>query len=255
MTARLAVRLAERGYARLRGVPLEASNQTLLTVARELGEISVRALSGRAALREAGGVQRVEALAKPPLDQHGLVLRSASAGPFALHSDEAFCAQPCRYVLLHCWRADPVGGGATLLASREGIERAADAPTLDALSRQCWPWLFGDAPVLSATLLRYNRIEVEQQASVSGPAAPEPWRAGFESEIEHTANRETATQALNAAAKSHWLDAFDELFANCAESLMLESGDLLVIDNHRVLHGRTDFAAASPRLLKRVRVL
>jgi alpha-ketoglutarate-dependent taurine dioxygenase len=51
-----------------------------------------------------------------------------------------------------------------------------------------------------------------------------------------------------------WLDRFDALFAAAAETVLLDPGDLLLIDNHRTLHGRTAFAAGSPRLLKRVRV-
>jgi alpha-ketoglutarate-dependent taurine dioxygenase len=36
--------------------------------------------------------------------------------------------------------------------------------------------------------------------------------------------------------------------------LTLSSGDLLIVHNQRVLHGRTAFSSGSPRLLKRLRM-
>jgi alpha-ketoglutarate-dependent taurine dioxygenase len=76
--------------------------------------------------------------------------------------------------------------------------------------------------------LRYNRSEIESLRQRRDLPLPPETRA--------------------------WLDRFDALFAAAAETVLLEPGDLLLIDNHRTLHGRTAFPAGSPRLLKRVRV-
>ena len=51
-----------------------------------------------------------------------------------------------------------------------------------------------------------------------------------------------ALRAAMAAAERH------------AQRLMLEAGDCLVVDNHRVLHGRSAFTPGCGRLLKRLRV-
>lgn len=108
--------LIERGWMRVSGVECCSDNAALLVWARALGSVSLRALPHRSGLVEREGVQRVEALASAPADQFGKPLMSGHHAAFPLHSDEAFAALPCRYVLLHCWRADPAGCGASLFA-------------------------------------------------------------------------------------------------------------------------------------------
>jgi alpha-ketoglutarate-dependent taurine dioxygenase len=220
--------LHERGWMVVPEVDTGHDNVALLACANTLGSISRRALPHRSGLVERDGVQRVEALASPPADQFGKPLLSGHHAAFPLHSDESFAAQPCRYVLLHCWRADPAGAGASLLATRERIEAAVDDDTRQALQSLRFDYPFGPATTLSPGLLRYNRSEIE--SLLQRQELPLP--------------RATRT----------WLDRFDAVFESAAESLVLAPGDLLLIDNHRTLHGRTAFAAGSPRLLKRVRV-
>ncbi len=203
-------------------------NAPLLAVARALGTVSLRALPHRSGLVESEGVQRVAALASPPADQFGKPLLSGHHAAFPLHSDEAFAIRPCRYVLLHCWSADPEGGGQSLLARRERIEALADAAILNGLLSLRLDYPCGPSSTLSAGLMRYNRLEVEG----------------------HGQRRQGRLEAQT----QEWLDRFDATFAVAAESVTLAPGDLLIVDNHRTLHGRTAFAAGSPRLLKRVRV-
>lgn len=213
---------------RVSGVECRSDNAALLAWARALGSVSLRALPHRSGLVERGGVQRVEALASAPADQFGKPLMSGHHAAFPLHSDEAFAALPCRYVLLHCWRADPAGGGVSLLATRERIEALGDVDTGHALRSLPLAYPFGQTTTLLPGLLRYNRSEIESLRQRRDLPLPPETRA--------------------------WLDRFDALFAAAAERVLLEPGDLLLIDNHRTLHGRTAFAAGSPRLLKRVRV-
>lgn len=220
--------LVERGWMVAPQVECRRNNSALLGFAHALGTISRRALPHRSGLVESDGVQRVEALVLPPNDQFGKPLLSGYHAAFPPHSDEAFAALPCRYVLLHCWRPDTKGGGASLLATRERIEAAVDGETRQALQSLRLDYPFGPATTLSPSLLRYNRSEVESLAQ------------------RHDQRLPAATHA--------WLDRFDAAFATATESVVLESGDLLLIDNHRTLHGRTAFAAGSSRLLKRVRV-
>lgn len=116
----------------------------------------------------------------------------------------------------------------SLLATRQRIEAAADAETRYALESHSLDYPFGTTTTLSPGLLRYNRSEVE--SLTTRHQQPPPW----------------PTLA--------WLDRFDAVFAAVAEPVVLAPGDLLLIDNHSTLHGRTAFEAGSPRLLKRVRV-
>lgn len=221
--------LQRLGHVVMHDVPCEPDNAGLLRVARALGEVSTRALPWRSGLVEEQGVQRVEALVDAPRDQFGKPLLSGHHAAFALHSDESFLAQPCRYVLLHCWQPDPDGGGETLLAQRGEIESQADAETLHALRTLRLPYPDGDAVTLDDSLLRYHRDEVVACANRHG--------------------------APLTAAQQAWMQRFEQVFAAASVRIRLAPGDLLILDNHRVLHGRTAFAAGSPRLLKRVRVI
>lgn len=223
----ISTHLTPHGFAVLRGVPCDADNASLLRIARSLGEISSRALPWRSGLVEEQGVQRVEARGAVPRDQFGKPLLSGHHAAFALHSDESFLPRPCRYVLLHCWRPDPDGGGETLLAERASIESRAEAETLHALRTLRLPYPAGDAVTLDKVLLRYHRDEVVACAS----------RRGTSLTVE----------------QQRWMARFEQLFAAASVRIRLEQCDLLILDNHRVLHGRTAFTARSPRLLKRVR--
>jgi alpha-ketoglutarate-dependent taurine dioxygenase len=209
-------------------VPCSTDNGPLLAIARALGPLSLRSLPRRSGLVEAEGVQRVEALSNVPNDQFGQPLRSADHNDFPLHSDEAFLDLPCRYVLLHCWQPDPHGGGVNMIARRESIERLASPVQLAVLRGRKFPYPTGGSVAMNNRLLRYNRGEIEGTA--------------------HRRNRPLDNE------QQAQLDDFDRLFSAAAESIVLNAGDLLLIDNHRTLHGRTAFAPGSPRLLKRVRV-
>lgn len=217
------------GVLRLAGVPLDADNAALRGLATRLGQPSLRALAKRAGLVEPGGVQRVEALSGNPLDQAGKALLSASNRDFPLHSDESFEQRPARWVLLHCWRPSEIGGQTRLADSRE-VAGLAERTLATALLQLRLPYPCGDMTTLDAELrVRFNRAECELAATRRG-WPPEPDLA-------------------------HWLDRFEHAFERVAGTCRLDSGDLLIIDNWRVLHGRCAFPPDSGRLLRRLRVL
>lgn len=217
------------GVLRVAGVPLDDDNAALRGLAAQLGPPALRALAHRAGLVEPGGVQRVEALPGNPQDQAGKPLLSASNGAFALHSDESFELHPARWVLLHCWRPSATGGETRLADSRR-VAGSAERTLAIALTQWHLPYPCGDVTTFDALgRVRYNRAECDLAASQSG-------------------------RSLDSASVL-WLDRFDHAFERAACSYRLDSGDLLIIDNWRVLHGRCGFSADSGRLLKRLRVL
>ena len=221
--------LARTGVARLQGVPLDSDNRSLCALGALLGRASTRALPWRAGLVETGHVSRVQALPLPPLDQFGKPLLSAAYADFALHSDESFCSRPARWVLLHCWRPDPKGAGASLLLAREEILAGTDSSTRAALGCIALPYPVGNFPVVDAAgQVRFNAAEIAGEIHGRGRFA--------------------------TAAEARWVSHFEALFARLASHCQLASGDLLIIDNQRVLHGRTAFARDSSRLLKRLRI-
>ena len=161
--------------------------------------------------------------------QAGKTLLSASNGNFPLHTDESFELQPARWVLLHCWRPSATGGE-TRLADSHLVAKRAERSLGIALSQWHLPYPCGDMPTLAADLrVRFNRAECEFAASRRA------WPPG--------------------PALAHWLDRFEQAFEQVADGCRLNSGDLLIIDNWRVLHGRCAFPADSGRQLKRLRVL
>jgi alpha-ketoglutarate-dependent taurine dioxygenase len=222
--------LHARGVAVLRDVPCDPDNAALRMLGAELGAPSLHGLPYRSGLVEAGGVQRVEALADAPLDQFGEPLLSGHHAAFPLHSDEAFLERPAQWVILHCWRSDADGDGVCVLADRDDAVRVADMPTRNALRGLALPYPHATTVTLADDgLLRYNRRECEG--------------AALRKAVPLT------------AAQSEWLDRFDMLFDAIGRTLLLLPGDALVIDNHRMLHGRTAFGAGSQRLLKRLRIV
>lgn len=218
-----------RGVLRITGVPRDSDNAALRRLASQLGSPSLRALAQRAGLVEPGGVQRVEALSGKQLDQAGKPLMSASSHAFALHTDESFETRPARWVLLHCWRPAPTGGQ-TRLADARVVAAHAERVLATALSQWHLPYPCGDMTTLDTGLrVRFNRAECEL-AATRRAWPPRP-------------------------ALAFWLDQFEQAFERVAGSCRLDVGDLLIIDNWRVLHGRCAFPADSGRLLKRLRVL
>ena len=214
------------GWLLLRGVPCDADNFSLRALGAELGLPSARALSHRLRIVEAGAVQRVQDLGGGALDRYAKPLLSAGHSGFALHSDEAFLAEPARWVLLHCWRADPAGGGSSQLARRDEICALADPALRSLLNALALPYVCGAFPVVDAAArLRFNRSDSLHAAT---PAQRD---------------------ALSAT-----LDRLEALFERASTALTLQAGDLLVLDNWRTLHGRSAFGADSPRLLKRLRL-
>lgn len=215
-------RLRRDGYALISDLPCDPDNRALREVAASLGEASLRSVSRHQDLWEAGGVQRVQALAQPASNRFGRALRSSDADRFPLHTDESFLAQPARWVLLHCWQPDTQGGGSSLIATREALLRAASPSQIVKLQQQSLGYPCGRYPVIAGNgQLRFNADDCQPECDQD----------------------------------RSWLDAAARLATNCAETLFLRQGDCLILDNHRVLHGRLAFAAESPRLLKRMRII
>lgn len=226
--------LAEYGWIVIEGLPLHPRNLSLLSLAKELGRVQRRDNSANDPTLEDEAVHIVRVWPTPHRNRFGTPIKSTSASAFPLHTDEAFLPLPCQYVCLHCWVPDPSGGGVSLLSDLAGIiSLARDRELFDWTLTQ-FEWRFGSSPILSRRddgryIVRFNR------------EALAPGRIG-QSNIQHP--------LLMPVFKHFSLKARALSFR-----VILRSGDCLVLDNHRMLHGRTEFRDSSPRLLKRVRIL
>ncbi|MEY2569012.1 MAG: L-asparagine oxygenase [Actinomycetota bacterium] len=146
-----------------------------------------------------------------------------------VHNETAFTEARPDFVSLFCLRADPRGGGATLLA---GVGRAL--AQIDAASRE----LLASARFQTSVDLSFVRDRSPQEKLYAGPMAVlsgTPRRPRTRCDFAETRgldpDAEAALASLHAAASA------------AAVEIYLEPGDLLLIANHEAFHGRSPFAA------------
>jgi hypothetical protein len=183
-----------------------------------------------------------------PLGRTPTITECAAAAD--LHTDSQYRAKPERYVALLVVRpAEDEGGETTLLSGNQLIERltgtAEGRDACDVLRTAQFPFAvpisfladpdkgvseFIQAPILAnEPLIRYRTDTLAR---------------GFE-----LAPSLATDEALRATTR------LSEAIANHPATIQfrLETGDVLLVDNHRVLHGRTDFTDPK-RLLLRLRI-
>jgi alpha-ketoglutarate-dependent taurine dioxygenase len=167
-----------------------------------------------------------------------------------LHTDSQYRSTPERYVALLVIRPAGDGGGeTTILTANQLVERLTATPqgrdAHDVLRSAPFPFAvptsfladprtraaeFIQAPILAAEpMIRYRSDTLA---------------AGFElAPSLATQEALAATMRLGEAIANH----------PATVQFHLQTGDVLFVDNHRVLHGRTDFADPR-RLLLRLRI-
>jgi alpha-ketoglutarate-dependent taurine dioxygenase/4-hydroxybenzoate polyprenyltransferase len=170
-------------------------------------------------------------------------------GAVPLHWDGAFKKEVPRYLFFHCVKApDPEAGGQTIFVD-------AAAPLATATTEQQMRWKD----------LRF-RYETEKVVHYGGC---------FEADLvsQHPYNKEavlrfaepvTDLNPVTVTAVGTASQESDELIAELRERLSSEefclehtwrSGDVVIADNHAVLHGRRAFLKDAPRHLRRVNLL
>jgi alpha-ketoglutarate-dependent taurine dioxygenase len=155
---------------------------------------------------------------------------SQRAGHAALHTDAAYRRDPERGVCLFAVRPAQDGGRSRLVAGKDVLHALPDALGRQ-LSRPDWEWRvpapFQPGPPFRGAVLSRDG-KVRWRADTLRPAGTGQERA-----------------AAEFAARVETLPAVVEI--------PLQEGDVLVLDNHRMLHGRTAFTDPC-RLLVRVRL-
>ncbi|MDZ4825171.1 MAG: TauD/TfdA family dioxygenase [Actinomycetota bacterium] len=150
---------------------------------------------------------------------------TSSAVTLAWHTETAFHPHKPRYLLLFCLRGD--ADAKTLLCSAADVLTELDHDTIAVLRRPRFrtrpdesflpPGTIGELGPPLAVLTGEQREVVLTY--------DEDLMVGIDSEAHAALDR------LGAAVRAR------------ATATTLEAGDLLVVDNHRVVHGRTPFAA------------
>ena len=134
---------------------------------------------------------------------------------FPLHTDMSYVPDPPRFMLLHCVHPDPEGGGISILADCNKVDSLLPDPDCDTICQPIFSFLYPpNCP--------------EGQSKPHAISGKNLWR------YKHSSMRfpEEATSAV---------ERFNQGLSDVSIRLLLERGDLLILDNHRVVHGRTAY--------------
>jgi alpha-ketoglutarate-dependent taurine dioxygenase len=231
--ARAAV--ANQGWTVLADTPFRRGNEP-----DERAVLDVTSAFGRPSTRDGG--RAVWAVAARPGGHGGTF--STRTGAAGFHTDAQYRDEPEDYVCLAAVRPAADGGVTRLLAmddAMRAISGQTDGASLLALmARLIWTWNVPAEFRLSDSAA--GATEGMAPAAVLSPTGGIRWRADNLSE--------RVPYAANHAARR-----IDVLFdgAPGIVEVRLERGEMLIVENHRVLHARTAFSDER-RLLLRVRL-
>lgn len=170
---------------------------------------------------------------------------SSTEAEFPLHTDSTFLVEPHDHVVLACAEATAGGGGESLVlhvaAAIAAMRRRGDGALVAELEAEVFPFPMRDPS--HGTGLRFAPILGRRNGSHTVRYRADALRAGL-----HVGRIEPSKRAA--------LDAFEAALRDMAArgTTLLAPGDVLVVDNHRVLHGRAAIAPGAPRRLRRMRL-
>lgn len=141
---------------------------------------------------------------------------------FPLHTDVSYVPNPPRFMLLHCVHPDPEGGGINLLADCNKALALLHDSDHETISTRLFNFLYPP-----------NCREGQSQAYAIFENSL--WRYKYSS----MRFPEGAAQAV---------ERFNQLLTDISIPVSLNRGDLLIVDNHRIAHGRTAFKHVDPSL-------
>lgn len=222
----------ERGWAVLRDLPFVAGGR-----GDEGAALAIASAFGVPSSRDGGtAVRRV---APAPLGD-GTTF-SSWRGAAGLHTDSQYHSVPEPLVCMFVVRPAASGGLTRLLSADDAIAAVAGRPDGDELlallAQPIWRWRMPQEFAADPT-----RPQDSPPTAVLDGEGTIRWRSD---------NLAPGLPAAQRAAAHVVGRCFDE--AAGAIALRLDAGDLVIVDNRRVLHGRTWFAD-SRRLLLRVRL-
>jgi L-asparagine oxygenase len=159
----------------------------------------------------------------PLMGSVGKQLSTSSGTNLAFHTETAFHPHKPRYLLLLCQRGD--SSAHTTLCSADAVLTSLDAATIE--------------------VLRQPRFRTGVDLSF-GPSSnwltpPLPIFAGEPGAEEFNFDAELTNGCDGKATAA--LVELSTVIGQMQTSIVLEAGDLLIIDNHRAVHGRSTFTA------------
>ncbi|WP_194911417.1 TauD/TfdA family dioxygenase [Catenulispora rubra] len=235
--------LRDQGWTVVRKLPFLVDGRVRVSgvgVGEEVDRSAVLALAlaaefGRPSRRDGGAaVWPVQ----PAADGNGSTF-SVTAGEAGLHTDSQYHANPEPLVCMFAVRPAEDGGHTRLLTAADAASALAKEPDssnlLHALAAPVWQW-------------RVPREFAAGDRTVSPASAVLPGDGTIRWRADNVVWRHGGPAPQLVARVAHALDTAPEV-----RTFPLEAGDALILDNRRVLHGRTSFADPR-RLLLRVRL-
>ena len=192
-----------------------ATELVLLTVARRLGQPV-------GYVPEHGG--RIVQNIVPTVTDADRQTSTSSSSNLMFHTETAFHPHRPRYLLLLCLRGDPAAR--TTLATVHDIVESLDAAMVAAMFEPRFRTAV-DASFLDGRANEFGPLVPLVTGTLSEPT--------FVFDADLTVGVDPFAERVVAAVR----DAIDR----CQTSVVLEPGDLLVIDNNVAVHGRSPFVA------------
>lgn len=164
-----------------------------------------------------------------PVDLSRPPNRSRGIGMLPLHVDFVNTERPPELTVLFCARPDPLGGGATILSRIEGVERELDETFVRELNKQ----QFRDGIVR-------DLLDVGSDIN--------PFRVfNFGEAFVYRYTGHLLALELPPTAKKA-LQALHEILLRRAFSVRLGANEAVIIDQRRMVHGRTPLGVGQPAL-------
>jgi L-asparagine oxygenase len=145
------------------------------------------------------------------------------------HVEMAFTDDRADYVSLFCVRQDHDAIAATTVASIDGMLPLLDADTIDVLGEPRYE------TTVDASFLRGSGLADDIFVGPIRVLDGRPERPRLRVDFAETIGTDPRAQAA--------LDALRDAATATAVPIELQAGDLVIVDNHRTVHGRTAFRA------------
>ena len=205
--------------------------KSLKKLSKSLGTILHRGNKGFAKNLDFTGFHHLNAREAPVVAPTGDVFQSTTGNAIPIHTDEFFKKDSAEIVLLHCINPDP-RGGESLIAYFDDVILALSEEDIKDLRRPLFPAPFGKVPVIYGRTdnpeIRYNRRVISESAT------------NYKNEIPGN--------IINL------LDRFESAVEEKLTYYRLQRDECYIIQNNKVLHGRTALSPSNQRHLIRVRL-
>jgi alpha-ketoglutarate-dependent taurine dioxygenase len=212
----------DRGFAVIKPGSERHSRHCLLSLTTVFGPVKMHELS------DPKGIVEIY-----PNRKRGKFGDAFTCRKMEVHTDGAFLPSPPNVVALQC-EVQAKTGGSNLLVDGKSLYRFLSKHYVRDLE-----YLFSD----KAMSISRHQTQAEQAVF-----------ARVSDRIQVTFRYDDSVNATFAANVSHLIPVIKEFLENSGNQkvISLEQGDILIIDNKRILHGRSDFTFETRRKMNRV---